>query len=255
VSESSNFSLGEKRGFARRMRQEPTAAESALWTRLRKKQTGYHFQRQYMTRGFIVDFYCGRARLAIEVDGSIHERQDLAERDEQKEMVLANYGIGLLRFTNDEVFNELPIVLLKIKHECDVRMQSQTPLRGFGFDFRRTTQSPLVAGGGGGKVQDNNLPQPNPITPKAIHNSTGSRKSPGKPPISVEKPEANPATQAEIRQMVLDLDQKLRMMPRRQFEDPRPMAERAFSAKQQIELWTKRRARATTSPTKSEETA
>lgn len=132
----SQYTLYEKREFARKMRQEPTEAEAFLWERIRRNALGYTFQRQRTVYGYIVDFWCPRARLAIEVDGSVHNIEEVAAKDEQKEIVLSGYKIGLLRFTNDEVLNSPAIVLRDIRRECDYLMQLQTPLRGVGFDFR-----------------------------------------------------------------------------------------------------------------------
>ncbi len=134
------FSVQEKRDFARGMRANPTGAEACLWERIRKNKIGYRFQRQIALWGFIVDFYCPIARLAIEVDGSAHELVDVAENDEVKEVALSQHNIGLLRFTNEEVENSMPVVLRDIKRECDYRMQRETPLKGFGFPHRSSSR-------------------------------------------------------------------------------------------------------------------
>jgi very-short-patch-repair endonuclease len=132
----SQYSLFEKREFARKMRNEPTEAEAALWSKLRRKQLGLQFQRQRTLYGFIVDFWCPKARLVIEVDGSVHQIAEILAQDEQKEIIFAGYKIGMLRFTNDEVLNSITTVLRDIRRECDYLMQLQTPLRGVAFDFR-----------------------------------------------------------------------------------------------------------------------
>mgnify|MGYP001770978009 FL=1 len=60
--------------LARQMRREPTPAEDKLWQKLRHKQIlGYKFRRQHTIDRFIVDFYCGEARLVVEVDGEVHD--------------------------------------------------------------------------------------------------------------------------------------------------------------------------------------
>ncbi len=97
----SAYSLEAKRKFAADLRQSPTRAEQALWERLRARQTGFVFHRQSVQRGYILDFYCPRLRLAVEVDGSVHRLQ--AAADAQREQALRQRGVKLLRFTNREV--------------------------------------------------------------------------------------------------------------------------------------------------------
>ena len=61
---------------ARQMRKEPTNAEALLWVRLRKRQLdGLKFRRQHIVQYFIVDFYCPRVKLVIEIDGPVHDVQ------------------------------------------------------------------------------------------------------------------------------------------------------------------------------------
>ena len=110
--------------FAQRMRDHPTFAEAALWDRLRERQLGYIFRRQAIVCGYIVDFYCGAVRLALEVDGSVHEIEEVSMNDEQKERILENYGIGVLRFTNEDVVNSSRIIVQRILAECEARQKS-----------------------------------------------------------------------------------------------------------------------------------
>ena len=129
MQRQTNYTLQEKREFALQMRRNPTPAEDHLWKHLRKN--GWRFQRQAVVWGFIVDFWCPKLKLAIEVDGSVHEFEDQAERDDTKERALAELGIGLLRFLNDEIFASLPMVLANIQHECVYRERSLR-LKAFG---------------------------------------------------------------------------------------------------------------------------
>ena len=67
----------EKLSFAKRLRQEMTAPERRLWKALRRNAIdGFHFRRQQVIGGYIVDFYCDAAKLAIELDGGAHEGTD-----------------------------------------------------------------------------------------------------------------------------------------------------------------------------------
>jgi len=64
-----------------------TPAEKILWKELRTNRLGVHFRRQQIIQGFIVDFYCHRAGLVVEVDGDVHDLQ--TEEDERREKVLS----------------------------------------------------------------------------------------------------------------------------------------------------------------------
>jgi very-short-patch-repair endonuclease len=102
---------------ARELRSNQTPAEQMLWEKLRgNRLNGFHFRRQQVIGGFIVDFYCHRAGLAVELDGKIHEFQQ--EYDGERERLLAEYGIRVLRFKNDEVVADLAGVMEKISLLC-----------------------------------------------------------------------------------------------------------------------------------------
>ena len=103
----------DKLARAKELRQQMTVAEKILWQHLRANQlNGWHFRRQRVIDGFIVDFYCHRARLVIEVDGEIHEQQ--LEYDQERDRVLTARGLRVLRIRNDEVMRDLDGVLTRI---------------------------------------------------------------------------------------------------------------------------------------------
>lgn len=89
-----------------------TPAEARLWTALRKRQcAGRKFRRQHSIGPYIVDFYCVRERLAIEIDGSIHDDPARAGYDAERQAFLERNGVTVLRFTNEQVRDQLSIVL------------------------------------------------------------------------------------------------------------------------------------------------
>src|SRR5690349_761139 len=99
--------------LAREMRREPTVAENHLWKRLRKAQIlDFKFRRQHTIDRFIVDFYCTKAHLVIEVDGIIHEDQQ--EADYLRAEFLESLGLQVLRFTNGEVLQQTDGVIERI---------------------------------------------------------------------------------------------------------------------------------------------
>ena len=99
---------------ARRMRYSMTPAESMLWERLRSKRLdGFKFRAQHPVGRFILDFYCPSKRVAIELDGPIHETQ--SERDRARDQALEAHGYEALRIPNDRIFEELDSVLDEIR--------------------------------------------------------------------------------------------------------------------------------------------
>jgi very-short-patch-repair endonuclease len=107
----------KKQLFAQKLRQEMTPAEKILWSHLRGHQlNGLHFRRQQIIDGFIVDFYCHSASLVIEVDGEIHQNQ--VKYDIEREQALQEHNLQVIRFRNEEILNNLPEVLAKIRDFC-----------------------------------------------------------------------------------------------------------------------------------------
>jgi very-short-patch-repair endonuclease len=97
---------------AQQLRKKMTEAEKILWKRLRnRKFEGLKFRRQHPVGYFIVDFYCHEKRLVVEVDGSIHDLEEVKERDENREAELKNLGLTVVRFTNNEVIYHINKVL------------------------------------------------------------------------------------------------------------------------------------------------
>jgi very-short-patch-repair endonuclease len=102
---------------ARELRREMTPAEKMLWQALRGNQLGgFHFRRQQIIAGFIVDFYCHTAGLIIELEGGIHQQQQ--EYDAEREKVLAEMGLCVLYIPNEDVLKNLPKTLEKIRAVC-----------------------------------------------------------------------------------------------------------------------------------------
>ena len=103
--------------LSRELRKNSTKAEQALWKYLKNKQiNGFHFRRQHPIHRFIADFFCYKANLVIELDGKIHNEITVKERDVEREKIIKQYGLTVLRFSNEEIFNEIDKVLYQI-HE------------------------------------------------------------------------------------------------------------------------------------------
>ncbi len=124
-----NIVIGQKvtqaqRQRAKELRQNMTEAEKTLWQALRANRlNGWHFRRQQIIGAFFADFYCHAAALVVEVDGEIHKTQ--AEYDQERTELIRDYGIEVIRFKNEEIFQQLPQVLEKIDQTCQARIHAQ----------------------------------------------------------------------------------------------------------------------------------
>ncbi|MFA7300834.1 MAG: endonuclease domain-containing protein [Candidatus Shapirobacteria bacterium] len=103
--------------MAKSNRYHPTEAEDVIWQKLlRGKKTGYKFSRQKPINRFILDFYCSKLNLAIEIDGGYHIKKK--GTDEMRDKFLCQVGIHTIRFTNDEILNNLNQVNNKLLEIC-----------------------------------------------------------------------------------------------------------------------------------------
>src|SRR5262245_18460586 len=98
--------------FARQLRKNSTYPEKRLWQELRCKRMGARFQRQRALYGYILDFWCPKAKLCIEVDGAHHDEPDQRVHDDRRDRMLGRYGILTLRFCAAEVTLFLSTVTL-----------------------------------------------------------------------------------------------------------------------------------------------
>ncbi|RIV68422.1 endonuclease domain-containing protein [Flagellimonas aequoris] len=102
--------------LARQLRQNATKAEVILWQKLKRDQMhGYDFHRQKPIDEYIVDFFCNKLRLAIEVDGYSHGILEVWEKDVAKTKRLNELGIHVLRFSDNQVLHDMENVLLVIE--------------------------------------------------------------------------------------------------------------------------------------------
>ncbi len=105
-------------GRAGQLRQEPTAAESALWALLRGRRfEGVKFRRQHAIGRYVVDFCAPAAKLVIEVDGSEHLEQ--SDEDAKRTEFLESEGYRVLQFWNNEVLNDIDGVVRAIEQALD----------------------------------------------------------------------------------------------------------------------------------------
>ena len=92
---------------AARLRSTMTDAEVNLWEYLKTSPEGFKFRRQHPIAGYILDFYCHKLRLSIELDGGYHLNPEQMQRDTERTAYLHDMGILELRFKNDVIINNL----------------------------------------------------------------------------------------------------------------------------------------------------
>ncbi len=101
--------------FSRALRTNMTDSEKLLWAKIRSRQLkGHQFYRQKVIGSYIVDFYCPKARLVIEVDGGQHYSAEGLNKDKIRDDFLEESGLKVIRFSDSEVCRNLRGVIEKI---------------------------------------------------------------------------------------------------------------------------------------------
>ena len=103
---------------ARKLRQEMSLPEVLLWNLLRKTPDGVHFRRQEAVGTFILDFYCAKAKVGIEIDGVAHDMGDRAERDKHRDLWLWEQGIEVVRIPAVDVLKSPEDIAETIVRYC-----------------------------------------------------------------------------------------------------------------------------------------
>src|SRR5271154_3291690 len=102
-------------GFSRRLRKDSTDAEKKLWSILRSRQlAGFEFRRQQRVGGYILDFYCPKCRLAVELDGGQHNDPAVEEYDAKRSLKLWEVGVRLIRFSDRDMLKDASVVAEEI---------------------------------------------------------------------------------------------------------------------------------------------
>lgn len=98
------------------LRQNLTPAEAFLWKHLKaRKFEGRRFTKQHSIGNYIVDFYCAKEKLIIELDGEPHNIPNIIEKDEIRTAYLESLGFKVLRFENKMVFENLASLFIELK--------------------------------------------------------------------------------------------------------------------------------------------
>ena len=95
--------------FAKRLRREMTAPERILWKVVRRNGIdGFHFRRQQAIAGYVVDFYCDAGKVAIELDGGVHQEQ--WKYDDARDRAISRIGIRVLRISNEAMLDSEAVI-------------------------------------------------------------------------------------------------------------------------------------------------
>jgi very-short-patch-repair endonuclease len=113
--------------YANRLRNEGTKAEACLWKYVLRasKLKGYPFRRQRPVLNYIADFMCKELMLIIEVDGSIHNLEEVIQKDKERQQALEAAGFTVLRFTNEEVLTNIQWVQSYLEDWIEKKTGSQ----------------------------------------------------------------------------------------------------------------------------------
>jgi very-short-patch-repair endonuclease len=111
----------------RNLRNNLTPAETKIWAKLRGRQVeNCKFRRQYSIGAFVVDFYLPELKLAIEIDGDSHFQPDAIKYDKERQLYLEAKGICVVRFTNEQVYQQLDDVVEAIA-QTSRQLRGSTP--------------------------------------------------------------------------------------------------------------------------------
>jgi very-short-patch-repair endonuclease len=114
--------------FARQLRNNSTKAEIKLWGYLKgKRMMGYDFHRQKPIDNLIVDFFCNKLKLVIELDGYTHNFEEVVDKDKLKEEKLEEMGITVLRFHDEDVMRNIDSILGTVQCFIEERQNIHTP--------------------------------------------------------------------------------------------------------------------------------
>ena len=118
--------------YAEALRKNMTVAEKIIWERLSKNQLGVRIRRQHPIWKYIADYYCHELKFVIEIDGGIHLSKENKEYDIGREITLNEFGIEIIRFTNEQVINETDRVIKVIADKITELKKNKSPSEDLG---------------------------------------------------------------------------------------------------------------------------
>ncbi|MEL6972215.1 MAG: tRNA uridine-5-carboxymethylaminomethyl(34) synthesis GTPase MnmE [Bacteroidota bacterium] len=143
TADRNTYSILKER--ARELRNNPTQAEAELWPHIRKRQIeGCEFRRQHVIGHFIPDFVCLDRKLILEIDGGYHQLPEVKLKDEERTEVLEEMGYQVLRFRNEDIYDDLASVIEQIRQAL-LPQHTDTPSREKGLGVEPNAWVPLIA--------------------------------------------------------------------------------------------------------------
>ncbi|HLC90080.1 MAG TPA: endonuclease domain-containing protein [Patescibacteria group bacterium] len=124
------FNKSSEKRTRQKLRNEMTPAEKKLWYYLKNKQLGgYKFRRQQGIGQYIVDFYCPRLKLIIEIDGDTHFEEKMMRYDFERQRQIESLGIKFLRFTNLDIYENIESVLEEVIRDMNLKTTPNPSLK------------------------------------------------------------------------------------------------------------------------------
>lgn len=115
-----HYNKKEMKERRKELRANMTYCEKLVWKRLRKRKMEARFHRQYSIDGYVLDFYCPKLKLAVEIDGEVHEEFEQKEYDKNRQEYLESFGITFLRITNDEINRDFDEAVKRIEEKIEI---------------------------------------------------------------------------------------------------------------------------------------
>ena len=112
------FNNKNQKNIRKSLRKNTPKGEKLLWYSIRNKKLSYKFRRQYSVGKYVIDFYCPKLKLAIEIDGWTHDFIDSTDYDKQRQRYLESLGIKVKRFLSQDIFDDLDSVTREIWILC-----------------------------------------------------------------------------------------------------------------------------------------
>ena len=110
------YHLTELKNRRRDLRQKSTMAEKLLWEELRNSKLGVKFRRQFSVKGYVLDFYCSKMRLGVELVGGIHKKAEIKKYDVFRKAYIEAFDIKVLEISNEEVESNMKGVVERIRN-------------------------------------------------------------------------------------------------------------------------------------------
>jgi very-short-patch-repair endonuclease len=112
------FNHPKQKLLRQKLRKMPIGCERKLWQRIRNKQLGYKFFRQYGIGKYVVDFYCSELKLVIEMDGITHTTPEEIENDQIRQKFIESKDIRVKRYSNNDIKENFSEVIYNIQEMC-----------------------------------------------------------------------------------------------------------------------------------------